>query len=42
MNWVYIQELRYYGPVYIMILQFSIFVFIYPEKFLNAVTTRYI
>ncbi len=39
LNWVYIQELRYYGPVYIMILQFSIFVFLYPEKFLNPVTT---
>jgi hypothetical protein len=40
MYWVYIQELRYYGPVYIMILQFSIFVILNPGRFLTVKMTR--
>lgn len=37
--WVYFGELRYFGPVYIMIIQFSIYNLLNPGVFLNAKLT---
>jgi hypothetical protein len=33
MEWVYIQELRYYAPISFMLQQFAVFLFLEPRKF---------